>query len=181
MSMNQKELYGFGPFTLDPVERTLLQEGKPLAVTPKAFDLLLYLVRNHGRILTKDELIRNLWPETFVEEVNLAVNISTVRKLLGEGPRDGRYIVTVSGRGYRFVAAVQEITVPLERASEEAQPPLLVPPEPPDTISEDPAAASASIMPDIADESHLPTNVVHPARRNEPRWIISAPLSWFCW
>jgi TolB-like protein/DNA-binding winged helix-turn-helix (wHTH) protein/Flp pilus assembly protein TadD len=108
MPLNQKELYEFGPFSLDPRERTLLRDGKALAVTPKVFDTLLFLVRNQGRVLSKDELLQEIWPGTFVEEVNLAVNISTLRKLLGENPQDGRYIVTVSGRGYRFVAQVRE-------------------------------------------------------------------------
>jgi DNA-binding winged helix-turn-helix (wHTH) protein len=102
MSLNQKELYEFGPFSLDPQERILWRDGKALAVTPKVFDTLLFLVRNQGRVLSKDELLQEIWPGTFVEEVNLAVNISTLRKLLGENPQDGRYIVTVSGRGYRF-------------------------------------------------------------------------------
>jgi TolB-like protein/DNA-binding winged helix-turn-helix (wHTH) protein/Flp pilus assembly protein TadD len=108
MSLDQRELYEFGPFSLDPQERILWRDGKPLAATPKVFDTLLFLVRNQGRVLTKDELLQEIWPGTFVEEVNLAVNISTLRKLLGENPQDGRYIVTVSGRGYRFVAAVRE-------------------------------------------------------------------------
>jgi len=107
MSFNQKELYEFGPFLLNPRERVLSNASAPVAMTPKVFDTLLYLVRNQGRILTKDELLQQIWPDTFVEEVNLAVNISTLRKLLGEGPQDGRYIVTVPGRGYRFVASVQ--------------------------------------------------------------------------
>jgi TolB-like protein/DNA-binding winged helix-turn-helix (wHTH) protein/Flp pilus assembly protein TadD len=108
MSLNQKELYEFGPFSLDPQERILWRDGKALAVTPKVFDTLLFLVRNQGRVLSKDELLQEIWPGTFVEEVNLAVNISTLRKLLGENPQDGRYIVTVPGRGYRFVAEVRE-------------------------------------------------------------------------
>ena len=108
MSLNQRELYEFGPFSLDPRERILWRDGRPLPATPKVFDTLLFMVRNQGRVLTKDELLQEIWPGTFVEEVNLAVNISTLRKLLGENPQDGRYIVTVSGRGYRFVAAVRE-------------------------------------------------------------------------
>jgi TolB-like protein/DNA-binding winged helix-turn-helix (wHTH) protein/Flp pilus assembly protein TadD len=108
MSLNQRELYEFCPFSLDPQERILWRDGKPLPATPKVFDTLLFLVRNQGRVLTKDELLQEIWPGTFVEEVNLAVNISTLRKLLGENPQDGRYIVTVSGRGYRFVASVRE-------------------------------------------------------------------------
>jgi TolB-like protein/DNA-binding winged helix-turn-helix (wHTH) protein len=119
MSLNRKELYEFGPFSLDPQERILWREGKPLAATPKVFDTLLFLVRNQGRVLTKDELLQELWPGTFVEEVNLAVNISTLRKLLGENPQDGRYIVTVSGRGYRFVAEVRETGLTAEERADE--------------------------------------------------------------
>jgi eukaryotic-like serine/threonine-protein kinase len=110
MSLMEKEIYQFGPFSLDPAERLVLREGTPLSLTPKVFDTLVYLVRNHGRLLTKDELLREVWPDTFVEEVNLAVNVSTLRKLLGEGPQEGRYIMTVPGQGYRFVAPVQKAT-----------------------------------------------------------------------
>jgi len=110
MSVIEKEMYQFGPFSLDPAERIVSRDGAPLSLTPKVFDTLVYLVRNRGRLLTKDELLKELWPDTVVEEANLAVNISTLRKMLGEGPQDGRYIMTVSGRGYRFVAAVQKAT-----------------------------------------------------------------------
>jgi DNA-binding winged helix-turn-helix (wHTH) protein/tetratricopeptide (TPR) repeat protein len=106
MSLMQKELYEFGPFKVDPADRTALRDGTPLAMTPKVFDTLVYLVRNRGRLLSKDELLKGIWPDAFVEEVNLAVNISTLRKLFGEGPQDGHYIVTVPGSGYRFVAEV---------------------------------------------------------------------------
>lgn len=110
MSMMGKELYQFGAFVLDTQERVVLRDGLPLPVTPKAYETLLYLVQNPRRTLTKDELLQNIWPDTFVEEVNLAVNISALRKLLGDSPQDGRYIVTVSGRGYKFVAEVQKTT-----------------------------------------------------------------------
>jgi eukaryotic-like serine/threonine-protein kinase len=116
MSLIEKEMYQFGPFSLDPAERVVSRDGTPLSLTPKVFDTLVYLVRNHGRLLTKDELLKEVWPDTFVEEVNLAVNVSTLRKMLGESPQDGRYIVTVPGRGYRFVAAVQKVTT--EKGSE---------------------------------------------------------------
>jgi TolB-like protein/DNA-binding winged helix-turn-helix (wHTH) protein/lipoprotein NlpI len=110
MSLMEKEMYQFGPFSLDPAERLVSRDGTPLSLTPKVFDTLVYLVRNHGRLLTKDELLKQVWPDAFVEEVNLAVNVSALRKMLGESPQDGRYIVTVPGRGYRFVAAVEKAT-----------------------------------------------------------------------
>lgn len=112
MSLMQKEMYEFGVFSLDSEERVLTRDGTALSLTPKVFDTLLCLVRNPGRILTKDELLKEIWPDTFVEEVNLAVNISTLRKALGENPQDGRYIATVAGRGYRFVADVRQIATP---------------------------------------------------------------------
>jgi len=102
-------MYQFGPFSVDPEQRVLSREGTPLSVTPKVFDTLLFLVRNPERVLTKDELLKEVWPDTFVEEVNLAVNISTLRKALGENAQESRYIVTVPGRGYRFVASVREV------------------------------------------------------------------------
>src|SRR3984957_10274151 len=111
MSLMEKEIYEFGPFLLDPTERILSCDGSIVSLTPKAFETLLCLVRNPGRILTKDELLKEIWPDTFVEEVNLAVNISTLRKAFGENPQDGRYIATVPGRGYRFVADVREIAL----------------------------------------------------------------------
>jgi len=110
MSLMEKEMYQFGPFSLDPSERVISRDGTPLSLTPKVFDTLVCLVRNRGRLLTKDELLKEIWPDTFVEEVNLAVNISTLRKAFGENPQDARYIATVPGHGYRFVAEVQQIS-----------------------------------------------------------------------
>ena len=79
----------FGPFLLDPVERLLLKDGRVVPLTPKAFDLLALLVASAGHLLSKDELIEKLWPGTFVEEANLAYNVSTIRKALGRGGRNG--------------------------------------------------------------------------------------------
>ena len=109
MSLMEKEIYEFGPFLLDPTERILSCDGAIVSLTPKAFDTLLCLVRNQGRMLTKDELLKQIWPDTFVEEVNLAVNISAIRKALGENPQECRFIATVPGRGYRFVAEVRRV------------------------------------------------------------------------
>src|SRR5215469_10312601 len=110
MPLIEKEMYQFDRFVLDPVERLLSCGGIPVSLTPKAFDTLICLVRNQGRMVTKDELLRQVWPDTFVEEVNLAVNISAIRKALGESPQECRFIATVPGRGYRFVAEVREIS-----------------------------------------------------------------------
>jgi eukaryotic-like serine/threonine-protein kinase len=109
MSLMEKEIYEFGPFLLDPRERILSCDGAIVSLTPKALETLLCLVRNQGRVLTKDELLKQIWPDTFVEEVNLAVNISAIRKALGENPQDCRFIATVPGRGYRFIAEVRTV------------------------------------------------------------------------
>src|SRR5215469_15874357 len=108
MPLTEKEIYEFGPFSLDPTERVISRDGTPVPLTPKVFDTLVYLVCNRGRLLTKDELLKEIWPNTFVEEVNLAVNISALRKVFGEGPQDCRYIATIPGSGYRFVAEVRK-------------------------------------------------------------------------
>src|SRR5262245_7785248 len=101
--------YEFGPFRLDPAERRLLREGETVSLSPKVFDLLLVLVRRNGAILDKEELLSAVWPDTIVEENNLSVNISALRKALGEGPNEHTYIETLPRRGYRFVAPVREL------------------------------------------------------------------------
>ena len=98
------EFYEFGPFRLEPTERRLLRGHEIVALTPKAFDTLHLLVRNSGHLLEKDELIRMLWPNTFVEEGSLSNNIFMLRKALGDNPE---YIETVPRRGYRFVGKVR--------------------------------------------------------------------------
>ncbi len=109
MSQQIKHLYEFGPFRLDAGERLLLREGESVPLTPKAFDLLLALVEHHGRLLEKDELLKLVWPDTFVEEANLSYNISLIRKALGDGENGQKYIETVPKRGYRFVVVVREM------------------------------------------------------------------------
>lgn len=101
--------YEFGPFCLNPQKRIVLREGEPLPLTPKCFDLLLVLVERHDEVMVKEELMETVWRDTVVEEGNLNRHISTLRRLLGESPNDHRYIVTMPGRGYRFVAEVREV------------------------------------------------------------------------
>lgn len=109
MSQQSKHLYEFGPFRLSVPERLLLRDGKVVPLTPKTLDLLLVLVEGHGHLLEKDELMKRVWPDTFVEEANLSYNISLIRKALGEGENGYRYIETVPKRGYRFVAEVTKV------------------------------------------------------------------------
>src|SRR5947209_4334675 len=101
--------YQFGPFRVDTRERRLLRDGEVVPLTPKVFDILLVLVQNSGHILSKDEVMNLVWPNTAVEEGNIARNISTLRNALGERPREHQYIETVPWRGYRFVANVKEV------------------------------------------------------------------------
>jgi DNA-binding winged helix-turn-helix (wHTH) protein/TolB-like protein/Flp pilus assembly protein TadD len=121
----EKSLYRFGPFQLDPGEQILTREGKPIPLTGKAFQTLLALVEKSGHTVTKDELLSKVWPDTFVEEITLSQNISTLRKALSDDKSDSKYIQTVPRRGYRFVAPViqereSHSTAPLDTpASEE--------------------------------------------------------------
>jgi DNA-binding winged helix-turn-helix (wHTH) protein/Flp pilus assembly protein TadD len=94
----------FGPFRLDAAKRVLWRDGRIVPLPPKALDLLAALVEQRGDVVTKDELLKRVWPDTFVEEANLSVNVSALRKALGEGPEGQPYIETVSRRGYRFAA-----------------------------------------------------------------------------
>lgn len=105
-----KELYEFGPFRVDPEKEVLLRAGQPVPLTPKTFQILLVLVRHHKEVVTKDDLMKSVWPDTFVEEANLSRNIFMLRKALGESPQDHQYILTVPGRGYRFAENVRLVT-----------------------------------------------------------------------
>jgi len=102
-----KQLYEFGPFRVDPEKELLLRDKESIPLSPKAFQVLLVLMRRKQELVTKDELLKAVWPDTFVEETNLSRNIFLLRKALGESPQDHQYIVTVPGRGYRFAEDVQ--------------------------------------------------------------------------
>ena len=104
-----KHFYEFGPFRLDPAERTLHRGAEPVALPPKVFDTLLVLVRNSGHVVTKDELLRSVWPDNFVEESNLTQNIFLLRKALNGLGEGQHYIETLPKRGYRFAAGVREV------------------------------------------------------------------------
>jgi eukaryotic-like serine/threonine-protein kinase len=103
-------LYEFGQFRLDRVKRLLLRDGEVVALSPKGFDILLTLVENSNRVVEKSELMDTIWPDSFVEEANITQNVSILRKVLGERAGEHRYIVTVPGRGYRFVASVGQVS-----------------------------------------------------------------------
>src|SRR5450755_4528438 len=104
-----KHLYEFGSFQLNPPERLLLCDGQPIPMTPKAFDLLVVLVERGGHLVEKEELLKAVWRGSIVEEGNLSVTVSFLRKALNDDRGLHKYIETVSGRGYRFVADVREV------------------------------------------------------------------------
>jgi Tol biopolymer transport system component/DNA-binding winged helix-turn-helix (wHTH) protein len=104
----KKQLYRFDGFTVDAARRLLLRNGQPVPVSPKAFDLLIVMVEAPGKVITKQELMERVWPDQFVEEGNLTVHMSALRKALGERKDEPRFIVTLPGRGYKFVAGVAD-------------------------------------------------------------------------
>ena len=105
MSSNFSRFYDFGPFRIDASQHVLMRDGVEISLTPKAFETLLLLVRNSGRIVDKDELLKTIWPEAYVEEATLAQNVFTIRKALG-GSEGDQYIQTIPKRGYRFIVNV---------------------------------------------------------------------------
>ncbi|HEV2847100.1 MAG TPA: tetratricopeptide repeat protein, partial [Thermoanaerobaculia bacterium] len=112
----ERSFYEFDGFRLDPVRRRLLRAGQSVPLTPKAFSILLALIEKRGEVMEKEELIQKVWPDSYVTEANLTQNISSLRKALGERANDHRYVVTVPGRGYSFVADILE--VPREQTGE---------------------------------------------------------------
>ena len=109
MSSQIKRLYEFGPFRLDPQKRLLLRGSEPVPLTPKAIETLIVLVENRDRVVSKDHLMKTLWPDSFVEESNLSQNVFVLRKALGDSTQEKRYILTVPGQGYQFTERVREI------------------------------------------------------------------------
>ena len=103
-------VYAFGPFIADPAGGSLYRDGVLVPLTLKSFEVLISLIERRDRVVKKDELIHLIWPDTFVEENNLARHVSTIRKALGDHAHGSAYITTVAGRGYRFVAPAQEVT-----------------------------------------------------------------------
>jgi DNA-binding winged helix-turn-helix (wHTH) protein/TolB-like protein/Tfp pilus assembly protein PilF len=109
MGDESRQFYEFGRFRIDTAQRLLLRDQEIVALTPKVFEMLLTLVESSGEVVSKDSLMKKVWPDTFVEEGNLTQNISLLRKALGEGHNGHTYIETVARRGYRFAAPVQAV------------------------------------------------------------------------
>jgi DNA-binding winged helix-turn-helix (wHTH) protein/TolB-like protein len=118
-SPERSACYAFGPFVLDPREHRLLRNGAPVGATPKVLDTLLVLIEQRGRLVDKQELMKRVWPDAFVQDAALARHISDLRRILGEPARGGQYIETVPTRGYRFIADVRSVdydSAPLDPA-----------------------------------------------------------------
>jgi DNA-binding winged helix-turn-helix (wHTH) protein/Flp pilus assembly protein TadD len=109
MSVSDPPHYHFGEYHVDTRKRLLLRNGDSLALTPKVFDTLLYLLQHQGKIVEKNELMHAIWPDTAVEENNLSQNISNLRRILGDERGANQYIATIPGKGYRFTAAVEPV------------------------------------------------------------------------
>jgi DNA-binding winged helix-turn-helix (wHTH) protein/TolB-like protein len=109
MDLKANSFYEFGRFRLDPDERLLMQDGRAISLPPKTFDLLVYLVQKHGRLATKEQIMQTVWSGSFVEDANLTVSISLLRKKLGEKDGGLHFIETIPKKGYRFTAPVREV------------------------------------------------------------------------
>jgi TolB-like protein/DNA-binding winged helix-turn-helix (wHTH) protein/Flp pilus assembly protein TadD len=106
MSEQNQQIYGFDNFRLDVPNRLLLRDGAPVSLQARAFDILVVLIENGGRLIGKDELLSLVWPDLIVEESNLTVQVSAIRRALGDNKNNPHYIVTVPGHGYRFTCNV---------------------------------------------------------------------------
>ena len=142
MSEYNNSVYRFGEFELEPAERRLSAAGKPVALTPKVFDTLVLLVERAGRLVSKDELMRALWPRGYVEESNLTKHIWMIRRALGDGEQGSRFIETVPKLGYRFVATVTTIERAVSPAPATTAPPPMA--DEPGVNSPPPLAANAT-------------------------------------
>lgn len=169
MTSSANSTYAFDDFRLDPRQRLLRLRNEPVPLTPKAFEMLLVLVENQGRLMTKEELLQTIWADSFVEESNLTQIVFVLRKALGETP-DRRYILTVQGKGYRFVGDVKTIPGDGESQSAAASPQVLA------------EAGTPEVVPQVVrTEANVPS---HPLRRSSDRspgwtrrWIFTAALA----
>jgi DNA-binding winged helix-turn-helix (wHTH) protein/Tol biopolymer transport system component len=153
MNQKTKHLYVFGPFSLDTFARLLLKDGQPVSLSPKAAETLVVLVENAGQLVDKDELMKKVWPDTFVEEGNLTKNIFVLRKSLAEYDESREYIETMHKRGYRFVADVNVIANPATTTA---------------------APLPATISPT---ESVTPEPSVSPANGSRANWVLLLGVS----
>jgi len=180
MSGTRRQSYEFGSFKVDGLERVLFRDNVPVSLTQKGFDLLLLLIENSGHVVEKDRLMKEIWPDTFVEESNLTQNISVLRKVLQD---DGhQYIQTVPRRGYRFVGHLREVSTETHLVVEEhARARLIIE----DHTSDVPAPASADMAISanaIADKKPIGNKVVAAVVISVVLLVtLVAGLRWLSW
>jgi tetratricopeptide (TPR) repeat protein/DNA-binding winged helix-turn-helix (wHTH) protein len=178
MSKQTVHLYEFNEFRINVAERLLQRHGADVPLPPKVFDLLLALVERHGQVVTKDQLLSEVWPDTFVEETNLKVYVSTLRKVLGDGNQGATFIETLPKRGYRFAAPVIEV-LPHEPAP---------PARAPELIIEKQSVSRVVIEEQVEPPLLLPQATAARLSMSRPRvlalgglLIVLASLGWFSW
>lgn len=180
MAQSDKRIYEFGPFRLEPRKRRLLKYGETLALPAKALDILLALVENRGQVVEKEELMRRVWADSFVEEANLTVNMSALRKALGETKTERPYIATVSGRGYRFIADVAELEEPGEASTAEDQENYLPPPaELIESQRRESSATASGVIATKPDSNHISVSARQealPDRSQHRRALVAVTL-----
>src|SRR4029079_7658651 len=160
--MDEPVLYGFGPYRFDARDGVLTRAGEPVPLTPRAAALLRVLLESEGQTLTKDELIRRVWPSTFVEDGSLPFQIHLVRQALGDAAADPNYIVTIPRRGYRFI-------VPVARLSDERLEPAV-----------DPARAAVDLLErDASDDQSHPGS--EPAYQPHSTSSFGVRRRWYPW
>src|SRR5580704_13339902 len=171
-AMKPQGIFRFGEFQIDVLARTFRREKELVTLNRRAFDVLLYLAQNPGRVVTREELLKNAWPDTFVDENSLAQSISALRRALEEKPGDNSYVVTLPGRGYQFIAPVQAFAperlavVPDVTTSANDGPAVVVRQQTIRTnvVTEEPASLGAAALPEAG------------SARVPKRWKIAAPV-----
>jgi len=156
MNSEEKHFYQFKSFRLDVEERQLLRNGDSVALTPKAFDVLAALVERGGHLVEKDELLKSVWADSFVEEANVPRIVHTLRKVLGEDDNGNKFIETVAKKGYRFVAEVDEVREPIERNHENGNHHSAAEKLPETIVTEKLSAAEFQLLPSAKVETVAP-------------------------
>ena len=171
--MKPQGIFRFGEFQIDALARTFRREKELVTLNRRAFDVLLYLAQNPGRVVSRDELLKNAWPDTFVDENSLAQSVSALRRALEEKPGDNNYIVTLPGRGYQFVAPVQVLAperlavVPDVTTSADDRRAVVVQQQTTRTnvVTEEPAGSGAAALPEARGSARV-----------SKLWRIAAPV-----
>jgi DNA-binding winged helix-turn-helix (wHTH) protein len=160
----EKRIYRFDEFCADSLRRVLLREGEAVAITPKAFSILLVLLEKPGEVVSKEELIRRVWASAYVSDANITQNVSSLRKALGDRTGDRRYVVTIPGQGYCFAAPVSEGTEAEgdPALTEEAEGAVAFQPAP----GSRPSTGTFPIYPEAENTGPIPAELRRPVREN---------------